>query len=100
VSVRETLAPREWTALDCTPMTVGANCRYKATPMPSRYRGRGRDVMNMNRVAAARAAARASSKRVRESPHRPVRHNRQTSASVRGACSGGTHEIVTLSVTS
>jgi len=41
--------------------------------------------MNMNRVAAARAAARASSKRVREGP---------------GRRTGGTHEIVTLSVTS
>jgi len=39
--------------------------------MPSRYRGRGRDVMNMNRVAAARAAARASSKR--QAPRSRVR---------------------------
>ena len=35
MSVRETLAPREWTALDCTQMTVGANCRYKASDAKS-----------------------------------------------------------------
>jgi len=63
VSVRETLAPREWTALDCTQMTVGANCRYKASDAKSvsgtgsrryEYESRGRRPRSGTRVLEAR----------------------------------------------